>query len=146
MSLLDHLMMYKSPAPITMLANPIVRSWRSFTVAMVTTKPRQRPGFRNGIMPSITSIKQKALPNSSHITHHVTFNTSLRHTSPIKRGFTPQMTFLAAFYTKKPGTGPGDFIWLVWQITERGAFYHPLWVNVEQKTRVKGVNTHIYWG
>ncbi|BFM12997.1 hypothetical protein R50072_31500 [Simiduia litorea] len=56
------------------------------------------------------------------------------------------MTFLAAFYTKKPGTGPGDFIWLVWQITERGAFYHPLWVNVEQKTRVKGVNTHIYWG
>src|SRR3990167_3971795 len=50
-----------------MLVSPINRSRRSDNLASCATAPRQRRGQRNGRMPSRTSKRQHAMPNSCHM-------------------------------------------------------------------------------
>src|SRR3990167_1163810 len=50
-----------------MLVSPINRSRRSDNLASCATAPRQRRGQRNGRMPSRTSKRQNAMPNSCHM-------------------------------------------------------------------------------
>ncbi len=50
-----------------MLPRPIRRSALSSISAIDATSDRQRPGYRKGIIPSITSTKLIAMPKSRHI-------------------------------------------------------------------------------
>ncbi len=50
-----------------MLPRPIRRSAVSSISAIDATSDRQRPGYKKGIIPSITSTKLIAMPKSRHI-------------------------------------------------------------------------------
>src|SRR3546814_7602689 len=67
-----------------MLAKPICRSLLLSICAKAATRERQRSGYKNGTIPSSTSIRQNATSNSCHIKKLIAAERSEEHTSELQ--------------------------------------------------------------